>query len=128
MASTSVLIVEDDDAARSLFEDALRMAGFSVSSLSRAEAAFDALRRAIPDVILLDLGMPRGTMQGMELLARLREVPAWREIPVVILSGFGEVVNRDVTRRLGVTAILGKPLDTSRLEQTIRDALPPSGR
>ena len=48
-------------------------------------------------------GGPAGTLQGMEMLAQLREVPAWRELPVVILSGFGELVNRDVTRRLGTS-------------------------
>lgn len=126
MAPTSVLLVEDDDAARSLFEDALRMAGFSVRSVSQAADAFDALRREIPDVILLDLGMPHGTLQGMEMLAQLREIADWRDIPVVILSGFGEVVNRDVTRRLGVSAILGKPLDTGYLEETIRRVVPRS--
>jgi two-component system OmpR family response regulator len=128
MAPKSVLVVEDDDAARSLFEDTLRMAGFSVRSISLAAATFDALRREIPDVILLDLGMPRGTLQGMEMLAQLREVAAWRDIPVVILSGFGEVVNRDVTRRLGVTTILGKPLDAGQLERAIRQILPRTDR
>jgi CheY-like chemotaxis protein len=118
---TSVLIVEDDDAARSLFEDALRIAGFSVRAISRAADTFETLRTATADVIVLDLGMPHGTLQGMEVLARLREVEAWREIPVVILSGFGELVNRDITRRLGVAAILAKPLlDTDELARTIR--------
>jgi DNA-binding response OmpR family regulator len=121
---TSVLIVEDDAAARSLFEDALRMAGFSVRAISRAADTFEALRTATPDVIVLDLGMPRGTLQGMEVLARLREVEAWREIPVMILSGFGELVNRDITRRLGVTAILTKPLlHTDELTRTINGLL-----
>jgi DNA-binding response OmpR family regulator len=121
MVPTSVLIVEDDSAARSLFEDALRIAGFSVRAISRASDMFEALRTNTPDVIVLDLGMPRGTLQGMEVLARLREVEAWREIPVVILSGFGELVNRDVTRRLGVAAILAKPLtDPDELTRTIR--------
>jgi CheY-like chemotaxis protein len=121
MASTSVLIVEDDDAARSLFEDCLRLAGFSVRAIDRASDIFQALRTDTPDVIVLDLGMPHGSLQGMEVLARLREVEAWREIPVVILSGFGEVVNRDVTRRLGVAAVLAKPLtDADELTRTIR--------
>jgi CheY-like chemotaxis protein len=121
MVPTSVLIVEDDDAARSLFEDTLRLAGFSVKSIPRASDTFEALRANVPDVIVLDLGMPRGSLQGMEVLARLREVEAWREIPVVILSGFGELVNRDVTRRLGVAAILAKPLtDADELTRTIR--------
>jgi CheY-like chemotaxis protein len=125
MAPTSVLIVEDDDDARSLFQDSLQLAGFFVKSIARADATFDALRSGVPDVIVLDLGMPRGTLQGMEMLAQLREVEAWRDIPVVILSGFGEVVNRDVTRRLGVAAVLGKPLKSpDLLAQTIREILP----
>jgi DNA-binding response OmpR family regulator len=116
-----VLLVEDDDAVRGLFEDTLKSAGFSVRALSRASDAFEALREGTPDVIVLDLGMPRGTLQGMELLARLRDVETWRNIPVVILSAFGDVVNRDVTARLGVAAILGKPLvEVDELTRTIR--------
>lgn len=124
MAPTSVLIVEDDTASRSLFEEALRTAGFSVRAIARAADTFEALKTNTPDVIVLDLGMPRGTLQGMEMLARLREIEAWREVPVVILSGFGELVNRDVTRRLGVSAILAKPLlDANELTRTIRRIL-----
>lgn len=121
MPPTSVLLVEDDDAVRGLFEDTLRNAGFSVRALSLASDAFDALREGTPDVIVLDLGMPRGTLQGMEMLARLRDVETWRDIPVVILSAFGDVVNRDVTARLGVAAILAKPLvAVEELTRTIR--------
>jgi DNA-binding response OmpR family regulator len=121
MPPTSVLLVEDDDAVRGLFEDTLKSAGFSVRAVSLASDTFGALREGTPDVIVLDLGMPRGTLQGMEMLARLREVDAWRDIPVVILSAFGDVVNRDVTGRLGVTAILAKPLvEVDELTRTIR--------
>jgi DNA-binding response OmpR family regulator len=121
MPSTSVLLVEDDDAVRGLFEDTLRSAGFTVRSVSLASDTFQALREEVPDVIVLDLGMPRGTLQGMEMLARLRETEAWRGIPVVILSAFGDVVNRDVTGRLGVAAILAKPLAAvEELTRTIR--------
>jgi two-component system OmpR family response regulator len=121
MASTSVLLVEDDTAVRGLFAETLEAAGLSVRAIPLAAHIFDALREGLPDVIVLDLGMPHGSLQGMEVLARLREVDAWREIPVVILSAFGDVVNRDVTRRLGVSSILGKPLiDISELTRTIR--------
>ena len=121
MPPSSVLLVEDDDAVRAFFEDALRNAGFVVRSVPLAAETFDALRNGTPDVIVLDLGMPRGSLQGMEMLTQLREVDAWREIPVVILSAFGDVVNRDVTRRLGVAAILAKPLiEVGELTRTIR--------
>jgi len=121
MPPTSVLLVEDDDAVRGLFEDTLKSAGFTVRAVSLAADAFEVLREGTPDVIVLDLGMPRGTLQGMEMLARLRDVETWRDIPVVILSAFGDVVNRDVTERLGVTAILAKPLvAVEELTRTIR--------
>src|SRR5512134_1774807 len=110
MPPTSVLLVEDDDAVPGLFEHTLRSGGFAVRAVPLGSDTFQALREGTPDVIVLDLGMPRGTLQGMEMLARLRDVETWRDIPVVILSAFGDVVNRDVTERLGVTAILAKPL------------------
>jgi DNA-binding response OmpR family regulator len=122
MPLNSVLLVEDDDAVRGFFEDALRSAGFVVRSVPLAAETFEALRTDKPDVIVLDLGMPRGSLQGMEMLTQLREIEMWREIPVIILSAFGDVVNRDVTRRLGVAAILAKPLiEVEELTRTIRE-------
>jgi CheY-like chemotaxis protein len=116
-----VLIVEDEAGVRSMLEDALRLDGFSVRAVPSASETFQALSDATPDVIVLDLSMPPGTLQGMELLARLRESEGWRDIPVIILSGFGDVVNRDVTRRLGVAAVLAKPLaEVADLARTIR--------
>ena len=124
MVATSVLLVEDDAAVRGLFTDTLEAAGLSVRAIPLAAHIFDALREAVPDVIVLDLGMPHGSLQGMEVLARLREVDAWRNLPVVILSAFGDVVNRDVTRRLGVASVLGKPLkDVDELTRTVREAI-----
>ena len=124
MVAISVLLVEDDAAVRGLFTDTLEAAGLSVRAIPLAAHIFDALREAVPDVIVLDLGMPHGSLQGMEVLARLREVDAWRNVPVVILSAFGDVVNRDVTRRLGVASVLGKPLkDVDELTRTVREVI-----
>lgn len=110
MPGKAVLIVEDDAAVRELVAQTLQTAGYSVQAVELAARALDALRSKRFDLVILDLGMPRGTMDGMELLARIREVEEWSDLPVVILSGYGDIVNRDVTRRLGVAAILGKPL------------------
>ena len=128
----SILIVEDDDAIREFIADVLRAAGFSVETLHLAERAPEVLRASRFDLVILDLGMPRGTMQGMELLARIREVEDWQNIPVIILSGYGDIVNRDVTERLGVAAILSKPLrDIDELlaivQRTIGSGTSPSG-
>jgi CheY-like chemotaxis protein len=106
----SILIVEDDAAVRELIAQVLGTAGYSVQVVELAARALDVLRSRRVDLIILDLGMPRGTMDGMELLARIREIEEWSDLPVIILSGYGDMVNRDVTQRLGVTAIFSKPL------------------
>ena len=110
MQGKAILIVEDDAAVRELVAKTLQTAGYSVQAVELAARALDVLRSERFDLVILDLGMPRGTMDGMELLARIREVDEWSDLPVIILSGYGDVVNREVTRRLGVAAILGKPL------------------
>jgi DNA-binding response OmpR family regulator len=119
----SVLLVEDDDRIRDALPAAMRDAGLTVDAIPLAAGLFDALRRRAPDIVVLDLGMPRGSMQGMETLTRMREHDAWRTIPVIILSAFGDVVNRDLTQRLGVAAILGKPFEAEHLIACVERAV-----
>ena len=120
----NVIIVEDDDSVRELLAETLTEAGFRVTGIALAERAFEVLSAHRPDVMVLDLGMPAGTMQGMELLAQLREDPAWRTLPVIILSAVGDVVNRDITTRLGVASVLSKPLaDVYQLVDVIRSVV-----
>jgi CheY-like chemotaxis protein len=103
-----ILYIEDDDALRDLFAESLRDAGLTVTEEKFAEAALERLRQQVPDVILLDLGMPAGHMSGIEVLARVRQMPEWARIPIVVFSGFGDVVNPDVMARLNVTYVLSK--------------------
>jgi CheY-like chemotaxis protein len=103
-----VLYVEDDDLVRHLYADALRKAGLIVEEERFAGHALDVLTRRLPDVILLDLGMPAGLMSGIEMLVRLRDVPEWAQIPVVVFSGLSDVVNPDIMARLHVSTVLSK--------------------
>src|SRR6185436_4264232 len=120
-----ILIVEDDHVVRDLLSSSLQEAGLDVVTAEMAQYALAAVEAHRPDLIVLDLGMPRGTMQGMDFLALLRDAERWRTLPVVILSGWGDIVNRDVTARLGVGAVLSKPMaDIPSLVRTIRQHLP----
>jgi CheY-like chemotaxis protein len=103
-----VLYVEDDDLVRHLYADALRQAGLIVEEERFAGHALDMLTRRLPDVILLDLGMPAGLMSGIEMLVRMRDVPEWAQIPVVVFSGLSDVVNPDIMARLNVSNVLSK--------------------
>src|SRR5262245_27126796 len=92
----SILIVEDEQGLRELLTEVLEVAGFSVTAVRLAEDVPELLGVSVPDLIVLDLVMPSGTMQGMDLLSTLREVEEWKDLPVVIVSGLGNLVNRDV--------------------------------
>lgn len=124
-----VLFIEDDDAVRETFATLLREASLTVSEEKFAEDGLRALTRGRPDVILLDLGMPVGHMSGIEMLARLRQVPQWVRIPVVVFSGFGDTVNPDVMARLNVSYLLSKAgVRGNELARLLRDLATSSAR
>jgi DNA-binding response OmpR family regulator len=118
-----VLIVEDEDNLRSLFASTLADAGYTVSEVRLAADAVDVIQQKVPDLILLDAVMPPGQMSGMELLARLRENDAWAAIPVIIVSGIGDLINRDAATRLGVRAVLAKPISMADLRSNVEKVI-----
>ena len=83
-----VLLAEDDRFLRKAAETALRRHGFAVIAAVDGEEALRLARAEAPDLILLDLIMPK--MQGFEVLRALKEDPATAAIPVVILSNLGQ--------------------------------------
>jgi DNA-binding response OmpR family regulator len=126
MRVKEVLIVEDEDNLRSLFVSSLTDAGYAVSDVRLAADAIEVIRKKVPDLILLDAVMPPGQMSGMELLARLRENEAWTTVPVIIVSGIGDLINRDAATRLGVRAVLAKPISMSDLRTAIQEQIGPA--
>ena len=114
-----VLVVEDNTALRELWAEAIAQAGYGVVAAASAAEAFSKLPTLQPALILLDLVMPAREMNGIELLARLHENPAWSDIPVLIVSGIGDSVDRRGAAALGVRSILSKPVDLPTLTAEI---------
>jgi CheY-like chemotaxis protein len=79
-----VLLVDDDEVVRRGVRQALAPIGWTVAEAENGLLAVDALAAARPDVIILDLMMPK--MDGFELLDELRRRPEWQDIPVVIIT------------------------------------------
>jgi CheY-like chemotaxis protein len=126
--AAKILIVEDDDTVRAAFQEMLEREDLNVEAVALASDALGSLPVINPDLVVLDLGMPPGEMQGMEMLAQLREDVAWQMLPVIIVSGWGDIVNKDVTDRLCVSAVFTKPItDIDGLIQKILAILKASG-
>ena len=100
---SSVLVAEDDAAIRGLLVEALKAAGFLVSQVSDGFAALNEVRRAAPDVIVLDLGLP--LLDGQEFLDAWRTVEPSRDVPILVLSASSELP--PLLASVGVQALLG---------------------
>lgn len=96
-----VLLAEDDRFLRKAGETALRRRGFTVVSATDGEEAIRLAREEAPDLVLLDLIMPK--LQGFEVLAALKRDPATRSIPIIVLSNLGQ--EQDVERAMAAGAL-----------------------
>lgn len=105
-ASGRILLVEDDRVLRRACEASLRQRGFTVSTAGDGEEALRQVRAERPDLVLLDLLMPR--MTGTEVLRTLRSEASTREIPVLILSNSSREQDEEEIRTLGVAGYFVK--------------------
>jgi CheY-like chemotaxis protein len=106
-----VLVVDDDADARELLAIRLRDLGFRVEEAGDGVDAVEKAATLRPDVIVMDYAMPR--MNGGDAARQMAADPHTQSIPVLLLSGYPEVVPREV--RLGCAAFLAKPCDPEEL-------------
>jgi DNA-binding response OmpR family regulator len=111
-----LVLVENDDNDVFFIERALHRAGFrfTVTRLPDGEAAIDYFHRLeaahdVPDLVLLDIQMPR--RNGFEVLQWLRENPAFRRLPVMMLTSSDEPTDQSRARTLGADRFLTKNTD-----------------
>lgn len=79
-----ILIVEDDKILLDMYKDKFIHDGFAVQTASDGQEGIDKMREFIPDVLLLDLIMPR--VSGFEVLKLIKEQPALSNIPIIVLT------------------------------------------
>jgi CheY-like chemotaxis protein len=106
MTARRVLLVEDDRFLRRACEISLRQRGFAVTTAADGEEALRNVRAELPDLILLDLLMPK--MTGIEVLKTLRAEEATREIRVLILSNSSREQDVEEIKTLGVSGYFVK--------------------
>src|SRR5439155_26318491 len=107
-----ILLVDDDPALRKLLTTTFEVADVDVVEAEDAEAARRQIRRARPGVIVLDVNMP-GT-SGLELCRELKDDPATRDIPIVLLTG-SDGGTAAAAKEAGAEAIVRKPFSPLEL-------------
>ncbi|MNF58119.1 C4-dicarboxylate transport transcriptional regulatory protein DctD [compost metagenome] len=115
----SVMVVDDEASIRTAVEQWLSLSGFSVQLFSRAEDCLNQLPAHFPGVILSDVRMPG--MDGLELLAEVQRRDA--DLPVILLTGHGDVPMAVDAMRDGAYDFLEKPFSPETLLGSLRRAL-----
>jgi DNA-binding NtrC family response regulator len=118
-----VLIVDDDPASRRLLEVRLRPLECDVATAGNGEQALTAIRKDVPDLVLLDLQMPR--MGGIEVLRALRKEGI--NIPVIVITAYGSIETAVEAMKEGAYDFITKPVDANHFDIVVRKALEREG-
>jgi CheY-like chemotaxis protein len=116
-----LLVVEDDDVYRQFLSMALELAGYRVQTAASGAKAIEILHNLSPDLVMLDLSMPSVT--GWDVLHFMRDQPALKPIPVLILTASADETTRRQTLAERVNGLLLKPVSLDEILTAIENLL-----
>lgn len=119
--SKYILIVDDEPNIVLSLEFLMKKEGYKVHAVKNGEEALQAVKENIPDLILLDVMMPR--KDGYEVCQELRSNPDWEKIKIIMLTAKGRVVEREKGLALGADDYLTKPFATRELVEKVNSLL-----
>jgi len=116
-----ILIIDDDQAVQDILALILKASGYAVVSALDGITAIQVARQDVPDLIILDLGLPGGN--GFLILERIRNLTLLANIPVIVLSANDQASNRKRALDGGAVTYLQKPISKHELLTATRQAL-----
>jgi CheY-like chemotaxis protein len=120
--SQLVLVIDDDPDQRRFLERVLVASGFRVVSVADGEAGLASARSQRPDIIVLDVMMPR--LNGYQACRQLKKDPLTSACPVVMLTAKDQPADQFWATEVGADAFLSKPIDPPTLLDTLRRFAP----
>ncbi|BAU57636.1 response regulator [Halorhodospira halochloris] len=119
--SQEILIVDDEQNIVLSLQFLMRQQGYSVRTAEDGEQAIAALNEHLPDLVLLDVMMPR--KDGYEVCQTIRQTPQWSQLPVIMLTAKGREVEREKGMAMGANDYITKPFSTSDVVEVVRSYL-----
>ena len=118
MSQKKILVVDDDPEMRLGLQLRLKANNYDVLTAADGVASIAEARKHVPDLMILDLGLPAG--DGFSVLERLKANESLSSIPVIVLSGRDRVGNWDRALKAGAKTFLQKPVANDKLLAVIR--------
>jgi CheY-like chemotaxis protein len=116
-----VMIVEDNPQNMKLIEMLLRSKSYILLKACDGEEALDMATREQPDLIVMDMQLPK--MSGIEVTKRLRQIPVFRQTPIIALTAYAMRGDKERFLEAGCNTYLSKPINTRELPEIIDQML-----
>jgi len=116
-----ILIADDEPNIVLALEFLMKKEGYEVQTVSDGEDALHAIEKSPPDLILLDIMMPK--LDGYEVCQRIRSDPSMKDIVIIMLTAKGREVEREKGLALGADFYITKPFSTREVVQKVREVL-----
>ncbi|RGP36899.1 response regulator transcription factor [Pseudotabrizicola alkalilacus] len=113
-----VLLIEDEPNISEAIRFILSRDGCDVTALADGTGALDAVRAAMPDLVILDLMLPG--LSGLEILIQLRADPTTQSLPVMMLTAKGQGRDREAAERAGASHFMTKPFSNDDMRAAVR--------
>lgn len=117
-ARTRILVVDDEPAIMRFLKPALEADGYEVSTAASVDEAVRRIARAVPEIVVLDLGLPDG--DGKDVIRVVRQ---WSDVPIVVLSARDREAEKIEALDLGADDYVNKPFGVGELMARLRAAL-----
>jgi two-component system, chemotaxis family, chemotaxis protein CheY len=124
-----VLVVDDSAAIRKILQRVLHQTGMAIHTIFEAgngQEALEIMKKEKVGLVLTDINMPK--MDGIQLLAALKAAPAWRDIPVVMITTEGGETKVGEAVRLGAAGYVRKPFTADQIKEKLVGILEPALR
>jgi two-component system cell cycle response regulator DivK len=122
MSARTILHVEDNELNRKIIRDLLKRTAYRLIEAVDGEAAVAVAREQRPDLILMDVQLPK--ISGFEATRRLRAEPATAGIPIIAITSFALSGDEQKAKEAGASAYLAKPYSPFTLLEMVRTLLP----
>jgi DNA-binding response OmpR family regulator len=117
----NILLVDDEPNIVLSLEFLMKRAGYGVQTAADGDAALEAIREQPPDLILLDVNIPK--RDGFDVCQTIRANPEWNDIPIIMLTAKGRDVEREKGLALGADDYVTKPFATQEVVDKVRAML-----
>ncbi|HSS66750.1 MAG TPA: response regulator [Gammaproteobacteria bacterium] len=119
--SKNILVVDDEPNIVLSLEFLMEKQGFEVRAAYDGEQALKAISECLPDLILLDINMPK--VNGYEVCAAVRARPEWKDVRILILTAKGRDVEREKGLAMGADEYVTKPFSTREVVDKVQELL-----